>query len=429
MGGTTEAADIQADGYYAHPVRAVPLGTPGDAHMDLIRAHVLDPAILDTNEPYVWAAQASNDREDAYGTRMHRSTLDNFAADAANGVAFMNSHRTGGYVGQAELPMGRTIEGKVVGASAANPLRVDITAYTLRGLNLTGLSTDAFIDGLRSGIARDVSVGFYGGQYRCSICDRDMLRDWECRHWPGRDYPKLDSKGNPIEGETVRAVAWIHDARLAEVSAVYDGATPGAMVQKARSLAAAGEIKPETLTWLERRYRVRLPAPGRAYPGADIPPPTQEVATVDWTPEQVAAIRLALCSAGQAPDADPVAAAQAVSEQARAAQANAAEVELLKPYEARVAELAPLADMGRQYRADLVEAALVEGARAYGPDFATETYRGLLEAAGTSIEVIKRFTDDWRAVGDKQFPAGRATQDPAAPAATTRQRRPAAAFS
>jgi hypothetical protein len=394
------------DGYFQHPVRAVPLGQPSAAHLELIRSHVLDAAILDTNEPFVWQAIASNDREDAYGTRMHRSTLDNFAADATAGVAFMNSHRTGGFIGQAELPMGRTYDARVVGASAANPLRVEITSYTLRGINLTGLSTDAFIDGLRSGIARDVSVGFYGGEYRCSICDRDMLRDWECRHWPGRDYPKLDSKGNEVEGETVRAVAWIHDAHLAELSAVYDGACPGAMVSKARSLAGAGELKPQEVEFLEARYRVKLPHPTRARPGVEIPAPAREAEPM-LTDEQIATIRLALAEAGQAPDADIPAAVRAVVDEARAASSQSAEIERLRPFEAQVAELTPLAETGRQYRADLVTAALTEGARAYGADFAEATYRGLLEAA--PLETVKRMHADWKAVGDKQFPGGRAT--------------------
>lgn len=413
------------DGYFSHPVRAVPVGQPNDAQLELIRAHVLDAAILDTNEPYVWQAQASNDREDAYGTRMHRSTLDNFATDALAGVAFMNSHRTGG-MSAPELPMGRTFDSKVTGASATNPLRVDVTAYTLRGLNLTGLSTDAFIDGLRSGIARDVSVGFYGGEYRCSICDRDMMRDWECRHWPGRDYPKLDSKGNPIEGETVRAVAWIHNARLAEVSAVYDGACPGAMVSKARSLATAGEIRPDTIDWLEQRYRINLPHPTRAFAGVEIPAPAKEAESM-LTEEQIATVRLALTEAGQAPDADIPAALRTVVDELRTLRALPAEIERLKPLEAEVTRLRPLADEGRQYRADLVEAAVLEGKRAMGEPFAEETYRGLLTSV--PVETVKRMRDDWKSIGDKQFPGGRATIEGHEPGdVTTNGAVPSAAF-
>lgn len=400
-------ADEHDEARFAHPVRAVPLGPPSEAHLELIRAHVVDPAILDDHEPYVWAAQASNDREDSYATRMHRSTLENFAADATDGVAFMNSHRTGGFIGSAELPLGRTFEGRVVGASANGPLRTEITSFTLRGLNLTGLSTDAFIDGLRAGIARDVSVGFHGGTYRCSICDRDMLRDWECRHWPGREYPKLDSKGNPIEGETVRAVAWIHNARLSELSAVYDGACPGAMVLKAKRMAAAGELKAVEIEFLEARYRVQLPHPARVHPVADIPAPPQEE-RMELTPEQVASIRLMLAEAGHPADADVPAAVRAVVDEVKNLRSLPAEVERLKPFEVESERLRPLADEGKKYRADEVTRALAEGARAYGADFAEATYKPLLEAA--PLETVQRMADDWKAIGDKQFPGGRLTQ-------------------
>jgi hypothetical protein len=376
------------EAYHQHAVRAVPLGPPSEAQLEKIRTHVVDLTILEEHEPFNWMAQASNTQEDAYATVMDRTTLDNFAVDAEAGVAFMNSHRTGGFIGSAELPLGRTFDAKVIGASSAGPTRLDVTSYTLRGLNLTGLSTDAFIDGMRSGIVRDVSVGFYGGEYRCSICDKDMRTDWTCRHWPGRSYPKLNSKGEET-GETVRAVARIVGAHLAEISAVYDGATPGCMVSKAKRMAEAGEIRAETIDWLEQRYRIKLPHPGRSFAGVEIPTSAKEAEPMDLTPEQIAAIRLALTEAGQAPDADiPIAVRAVVDEFSR---------------------LRPLADEGRQYRADLVEQAISEGKRAHGTEFAEETYRGLLGSA--SLETVKRMRDDWKAVGDKQFPGGRQTVD------------------
>lgn len=71
--------------------------------------------------------------------------------------------------------------------------------------------------------------------------------------------------------------------------------------------------------------------------------------------------------------------------------------------------LAPLADDGRAYRADLIEEAIGEGVRAMGPEFAQEAYRGLLSAS--SIEVIKRMRDDWRAIAAKTLAGGRSTVD------------------
>jgi hypothetical protein len=98
-------------------------------------------------------------------------------------------------------------------------------------------------------------------------------------------------------------------------------------------------------------------------------------------------------------------------------------VELMAQVEglnARVAETATLAEDGRTYRADLIAEAMAEGVRAYGPTFAQDTYRGILEAG--PIATIRRLRDDWRTIGDKLFQPGRQTvetSEPPKPAAAT----------
>jgi len=116
-----------------------------------------------------------------------------------------------------------------------------------------------------------------------------------------------------------------------------------------------------------------------------------------------------------------------------AVRALRAEVARLQPFEARavtaerrVAELEPLAEDGRAYRADLLAETLAEGVRAYGDRFEAETYRPLLEAA--PLATVKRMRDDWRAVGEQLFKGGRLTVDKAAPAAQKHNGTPDAAF-
>ena len=76
---------------------------------------------------------------------------------------------------------------------------------------------------------------------------------------------------------------------------------------------------------------------------------------------------------------------------------------------AKVERLTPLADDGKQYRVDVVTEALAEGVRAFGTEFAEETYRSMLE--GAPLDTVKRMRDDWRGVADKLFPEGRQTTD------------------
>jgi hypothetical protein len=73
------------------------------------------------------------------------------------------------------------------------------------------------------------------------------------------------------------ATATIHNACLAETSAVYDGATPGSMILRARQMSEAGLIVPEMARQLEVQYRIKLPASQRSWPGM-IPPKEETMA-------------------------------------------------------------------------------------------------------------------------------------------------------
>ena len=180
-----------------------------------IRDRAPDPTILDEVVPFVWASIISNDEVDSYGTRMDARTLDNFARDADAGVGFLDSHI------KTRLPMGWTIMGERTASG------VTATAFTIPGLKLGPADSDSWIAGIRAGVIRDVSVGFAPERFECSVCSEDPS-SWtsSCLHVPGGTYGK-NGKPDP-RGE--RCFAWVRNARLLEVSCVYDGATPGASI-------------------------------------------------------------------------------------------------------------------------------------------------------------------------------------------------------
>ncbi|MBV9210635.1 MAG: hypothetical protein JOZ52_08405, partial [Acidobacteria bacterium] len=64
---------------------------------------------------------------------------------------------------------------------------------------------------------------------------------------------------------------------------------------------------------------------------------------------------------------------------------------------------------GLTYRADLIQAALDEGVRAYGDKFDRAGYE--LDLRVASIQSIKRMKDDWTRAADAIFKGGRKTQD------------------
>ena len=388
--------DMETAMVFAHPARVGPAGmTPPAELLAMIASrHAFDEELLTERPPFFWLAEISSNRLDAYYTRMAPTTLRNFGIEAAEGVTFQNSHRF------MELGLGRSLTGTY--EEAGDVARVLAEFYTVPGLRLAGVGTDDFIAGVRSGLIHDVSVGFYGGQFRCSLCGRDMLRDWDCWHVPGMLYDLRDPLGN-VTGQEM-AIAWVEDAHLSEVSAVYDGATPGAAILKAQQEAETGRLRAGQAKLLEARYRIRLPAARVVRAGIELEQKRSDTELMDPTIEELTA---------------EVARLRPLADEVEGLRTLAGEVERLRPLTAEVARLRPLADEvaglralaadGTAYRTDLVAEALAEGVRASGARFQADMYRRLLEAA--PLATIKQMRDDWRAMGDQIFAGGRLTTD------------------
>ena len=351
------------------------------AMMDMLKGKMHDPSMMDNMTPFFWSAEISNGNVDSYFTHMLPSTLTNFANDATAGVSFLNSHR------HDELPLGRSLRG-VYEAD-----RVVADFYTMPGLNLNGVTTDDFITGIKTGLLSDVSVGFAGGSHFCDICRMDY-RSWDCPHVAGMKY---DIQG----GGQVTATVGVDNARLAEVSAVFDGATPDATILKATRMIEAGELKPDAVRMLEARYRMSF-ATKRSFPGVDLGGGKKlELEKIFNQLREV----LALPS-----DGDAVATvASLVAERDRLAAEHKTATTDAETLRAKVAELEPQAKDGAQYRTDLITEALGEGVRAYGDKFAKETYEKLLRSV--SLDVIKQMKSDWLTLGNERFKGGRQTVD------------------
>lgn len=394
---------------FAVPARVVRLSSQRAADLMALATDkgAIDPAILNERAPFFFPAEISSDLIDAYSSHMTLRTLTNFMNDAKLGVALLPAHE------HDDLPFGRSLDAMLENVVDPPRTRVVTDFYTVPGLKLNSVTTDDLISGIRSGLLRDVSVGFHQGEMTCDLCGRSLW-SWDCPHIPGMKY-EVES-GGVISFKT--ATYAIDNAHLAEVSVVYDGATPRAEILKAEREAAEGRLRPEAARMIEQRYRVKLPAAKRSCAGVDIP---QRKKGDTMTLEE---LLVGVRSAFDLPaDADAVGALDvlqnAASDLVRLrpietaladAQQRARTLESdLALTQARVQALEPEAADGRTYRADLVTAALAEGVRAYGDKFAQETYETMLR--GASLDVVKRMRDDWALVGDTRFPGGRASTD------------------
>lgn len=424
------------------------------------RVRMLDGrAAGDAAEPFVFEAEVSSTRLDAYYTHMADSTLRNFARDAAEGVSLLDSH-DGYKLGVGYSSGGRYEEEGENGRAVA-------TFYIVPGLRFGGqhsfASSDDYIRAIQGGVVRDVSVGFYGGRWVCDLCKQPYFGQGStCQHLAGYEY-EIERDGRLVREMCTVA---IHDARLSEVSLVYDGATPGAMILKAEQEAEAGRMSVADIRQFEQQYRVKLPRPSAGAAPLKVSVTTdpvrlpttltaanaanvtfsvftgtngvramedEQVVTED-APEAVVAAGAAEVEvvevetgAADAPPADSE--ARAVVEAVRQATLQSAAPQgitldaavrwlneqlvqatrQLSEAQAEVARLQPLADQGRAYREELVTQAVAEGVRAMGEAFPEETYRAML--SGAPLEHIRQVRDTFAAQGDARFPGGRQTRD------------------
>ena len=358
-----------------------------------------DEDIFEERQPFFWSAEISNDQVDAYSTWMMDSTLNNFAADCRAGVAFLTGHR------HSDLPIGRSINARVEDDGQRKKVIADF--YTIPGLTLNGMATDDFIAGVRAGIVSDVSVGFHGGEMWCDVCGGNYRDYNSCQHFAGQ---RVETQAGFIT-----VTVGIDGARLSEVSAVYDGATPDATILKAQRMAEAGALDPKLRTSLEQRYRMKLPEQ-RIFAVAEPVSAVPKERIMDFE-KLVNDVRAAL---GIGKDDDVLGAITNIAEQAQKLRSVEADRDALagkleseqqrfSELDAKVKELEPQAADGRAYRTDLISEAVAEGVRAYGENFDAETYQTVLNAA--PLSTIKRMKADWQLVGDKTFVGGRQSQD------------------
>lgn len=373
-----------------------------DELMRLARAVAPDPSIFDEAAPYFLCSRISTKSLDAYHTRMHESTLRNFAVEAAEGRAVLLGHDDENSNG---LPVGYSLTGDYDGISGEEGA-VYSYAYILPGTK----EADQLIRACKAATVRDVSVGFYGGKHLCSICNKDIWRSGECPHWPGKYYSVEDptALSDGIERQTTEQLcyAWIHEAHLSEYSAVYDGATPGAVILKAQRMIGAGQMDSTTVQMLNQRYRgLRLEMP-TARVQSPVEPQKELVMT------QPNGNGNGNGNSASGPNDGRAAVQSAAEPTARLAEIRTAlglgeDADVL----AVVRELTTEAELGRRYRANLIEAALTEGVRAKGDKFDRAAYEARFRLA--DLQEVETMRALWQEQADAVLPQGRQTQETA----------------
>ena len=354
-------------------------------------------------------AELSNDQVDTYFTRMAPSTLKNYRFDMRAGIPLMNSHRTDRV--NAELPLGRSYWGDL--EKDEDVQRLVVQFYMLRGLTLNRERTDDIIAAIQGGVQNSLSSGFMGGWYRCSICDKEMMdlfwmmmlgmefdEDEVCRHVPGVEY----------DGEM--CTAWIEDARAREGSLVYLGATPDAVIRKARLAAERGWLPVGEAHVLEDRWGVRIWEPGtKRFGGVVESTKGDEQSGGEMSDEvgdelEVKVNREAILSVVGERTPKLLELIQDAEDPLEELIAQWAQAGIrIAAAEEQIQELEPLAEEGRAYRKGLIERAVQARVRVQGSGFDAEAYAEVLE--GQPLDYIRAEIETWEAPAEKVFAPGR----------------------
>ena len=347
-----------------------------DKILEVLRSqHVLDAEVLEEKPPYFFAGEISNMTLDSYDTRMDpETTLKNYVEDAIRGVAFCDSHNHN------ELSFGRTFAATML--EDTEDRSVISAFYTLPGIKTNRVTTDDLIFSIRSGLTKDLSVGFKPGagfMYRCSICARDLW-DWDCPHIPGVIYevtPDDDPDSEPVKRY---AFAWIVGARLSEVSAAYDGATEKCMILKATREAESGRIPARIVQLVESRCRIHLPGKRVQAPGYNSDTKETKPMTDEEKEQQKKAARAALDELlGRVRTALGPVRGLVVAIKPDEIEDVDGIVKTINTLGAEVVRLTPLAADGDVLKKELIDETIAEGVRAFGKEFVEDKQRSTLE--------------------------------------------------
>jgi hypothetical protein len=370
--------------------------------MKAISEHAVDPTVFEDRSPFVFVAQISNSMVDYYYTRMDpTTTLQNFVEDAINGVGFMDSHNT------YQQPLGRTFAAGLAGTVDGN-FSVYAGTYILPDLQNQAVNTTHIIDSIRAGITKDVSVGFKRGDgymLRCSICGGDIRDYEECPHIQGMEYNVPDQQGDL---QPRMAIAWIVNARLAEVSGVYDGATPNAMIEKATNFAARGLLSPNERSILEHNYRMILPK------SATTADPGKRRSETDVSNSQK--------KEGERKMEVDEKVNEALSKEADGLTSLLRSLGIVKPeekvltvsdgtrkMEVEIVRLREIETQLSEFKKAETEDAIAQGVRAQGDKFDKERYTKLFERA--SVAEVRTFGKEWEAAADATLGGGRRSKE------------------
>lgn len=215
----------------------------GSVEQYMDRINQMSHVQLSAEDVFVYQGIISSDAMDSYYTKMDAETsLRNYANDLKAGTPLMTYHET------SQSPIGRSFDSSIDVKEDGKTV-VRGLFYIVRHTKINGENTDDLIRQIETGTLTEMSVGFGGINlwYKSSYDGKDIF---ESRYYPG----DKDENGNLV-------YYYIMDATLREVSLVYKGACPDAVVERIRNDLPNMEDAERQIQKYETRFNVRIDMP------------------------------------------------------------------------------------------------------------------------------------------------------------------------
>lgn len=215
----------------------------GNVEQYMDRINQMSHVQLSAEDVFVYQGIISSDAMDSYYTKMDaESSLRNYANDLKAGTPLMTYHET------SQSPIGRSFDSSIDVKEDGKTV-VRGLFYIVRHTKINGENTDDLIRQIETGTLTEMSVGFGGINlwYKSSYDGKDIF---ESRYYPG----DKDENGNLV-------YYYIMDATLREVSLVYKGACPDAVVERIRNDLPNMEDAERQIQKYETRFNVRIDMP------------------------------------------------------------------------------------------------------------------------------------------------------------------------
>ncbi len=215
-------------------------GTPTEHQLTLINKMALRP--LEADEVFAFKGKSAGDMMiPGRHTRIGRDLLAVLVDDARKGVSFMLNHNWGFLSGGKGIPYGKVFDGDIVesGEGGENH-ELYLSKYIVRDdETVDGISANALIKRIETGVMSDTSIAFNTDIMTCSICNENYFGS-KCGHYRGNTYEMGDGtqKVCTVTAMPPSIILPQNNNALMEESIVWDGAYPGAIVTQ----SSAGDI-------------------------------------------------------------------------------------------------------------------------------------------------------------------------------------------